>query len=100
MCTSINFVSTDAAFWHKVGLRQLEKAIKQAKSAKENSYRHKAKNIIIFIGDGMGLSTISAGRIYKGQYLKHGHGEEETLSFDEFPYTGLAKVSDSDHFPC
>lgn len=59
----------------------------------ENGFKRKAKNIIVFVGDGMGLTTITAGRIYKGQYLKHGHGEEEKLAFDEFAYTGLAKVS-------
>ncbi|XP_061390574.1 alkaline phosphatase 4 [Musca vetustissima] len=44
----------------------------------------------------MGLTTITAGRIYKGQYLKHGYGEEEKLAFDEFPYTGLAKTYNVD----
>ncbi|XP_030370635.1 alkaline phosphatase 4 [Scaptodrosophila lebanonensis] len=86
----------DAQYWHKVGLQQLEKTIQKAKRAKENSYERKAKNIIIFIGDGMGLSTISAGRIYKGQYLKTGFGEETMLSFDEFPNTGLAKTYNVD----
>jgi len=84
---------SDAEFWHKVALRQLEKTIKQAQRVKEDSYQKKARNIIIFIGDGMGISTISAGRIYKGQYLKHGYGEEETLAFDDFPNTGMAKVN-------
>ncbi|EDW16283.1 alkaline phosphatase 4 [Drosophila mojavensis] len=88
--------SEDAQFWRQVGLKQLSKTIEKAKRAKDSSYQHKAKNIIIFIGDGMGLSTISAGRIYKGQYLKHGHGEEEMLSFDEFPFTGLAKTYNVD----
>ncbi|KAH8267724.1 hypothetical protein KR026_004175 [Drosophila bipectinata] len=86
----------DAEFWHKVGLKQLEKTIKQAQRVKENSYQKKARNIIIFIGDGMGISTISAGRIYKGQYLKHGMGEEETLVFDHFPNTGMAKTYNVD----
>ncbi|XP_043654653.1 alkaline phosphatase 4 isoform X2 [Drosophila teissieri] len=86
----------DAEFWHNVGLRQLEKTIKQAQRVKENSYQKKARNIIVFIGDGMGVSTISAGRIYKGQYLKHGHGEEETLVFDDFPNTGMAKTYNVD----
>ena len=27
----------------------------------------KAKNVILFIGDGMGISTITAARIYEGQ---------------------------------
>ncbi|EDW39207.1 GL13536 [Drosophila persimilis] len=86
----------DAEFWRSVGLKQLEKTIEQAKRAEEHSYAKKARNIIIFIGDGMGVSTISAGRIYKGQYLKHGHGEEETLSFDNFPNTGMAKTYNVD----
>ncbi|KAH8404429.1 hypothetical protein KR009_007116, partial [Drosophila setifemur] len=85
-----------AKFWYKVALRQLEKTIKQAQRAEENSYQKKAKNIIVFIGDGMGVSTISAGRIYKGQYLKHGNGEEETLVFDDFPNTGMAKTYNVD----
>ncbi|KAH8232233.1 hypothetical protein KR032_002463 [Drosophila birchii] len=86
----------DAKFWHKVALRQLEKTIKQVEKAGEKSYRKKAKNIIIFIGDGMGVSTISAGRIYKGQYLQHGAGEEESLVFDDFPNTGMAKTYNVD----
>lgn len=73
-------------------MKQLEKTIKIAKKNHEDGYTRKAKNIIIFVGDGMGLTTITAGRIYKGQYLKHGNGEEEKLVFDEFPFTGLAKV--------
>lgn len=84
----------DAAFWHAIGMKQLRKAMKLAKKAREPS--RKAKNIIVFIGDGMGLTTITAGRIFKGQYLKHGFGEEEMLAFDEFPYTGLAKTYNVD----
>ncbi|KAM7359705.1 alkaline phosphatase 4 [Cochliomyia hominivorax] len=86
----------DAKFWYTSAFKQLSKIIKNAKKNQENGYKRKAKNIIIFVGDGMGLTTITAGRIYKGQYLKHGHGEEEMLSFDEFPYTGLAKTYNVD----
>ena len=28
-----------------------------------------AKNVILFLGDGMGISTITAGRIRKGQLI-------------------------------
>ncbi|EDW82973.1 uncharacterized protein Dwil_GK22608 [Drosophila willistoni] len=89
-------VVEDAKFWHNVGMRQLKKTIDNAKKAKEYSYANKAKNIIVFVGDGMGIATISAGRIYKGQYLKHGNGEEETLIFDDFPNTGMAKTYNVD----
>ncbi|XP_067616441.1 alkaline phosphatase 4 isoform X2 [Eurosta solidaginis] len=87
-------VDEDAAFWHNIAMTQLEKTLKLAQ--KTHEVPQKAKNIIIFIGDGMGLTTITAGRIYKGQYLKHNSGEEEMLAFDEFPYTGLAKTYNVD----
>uniref|UniRef100_A0A1A9WZ03 Alkaline phosphatase n=1 Tax=Glossina brevipalpis TaxID=37001 RepID=A0A1A9WZ03_9MUSC len=86
----------DSKFWFNAGLKQLEKIVNGAKNNDDNSYKKKAKNIIIFVGDGMGVTTITAGRIYKGQYLKHGPGEDEKLSFDEFPYTGLVKTYNID----
>ncbi|TMW47261.1 hypothetical protein DOY81_007660 [Sarcophaga bullata] len=86
----------DAKYWYDIALKQLGKNIKIAQKNRETGYKRKAKNIIVFVGDGMGLTTITAGRIYKGQYLKHGHGEEEMLAFDEFPYTGLAKTYNVD----
>ena len=51
----------------------------------------KAKNVILFLGDGLGFSTILAARIHKGQL--HGNsGEEGFLSFERFPHVGLSKV--------
>lgn len=39
----------------------------------------------------MGMSTITASRIYKGQ--KQGRpGEETVLKFEEFPHVALSKV--------
>ena len=54
-----------------------------------------AKNIILFVGDGMGVSTVTAARILEGQ-LKGMQGEENNLSFDMFPFTGLAKTYNVD----
>lgn len=53
---------------------------------------NEAKNIIFFLGDGMGISTVTAGRIYKGQ-KKRSSGEESVLAVDTFPFTSLAKVT-------
>lgn len=51
----------------------------------------KAKNVILFIGDGMGIATITAARIYEGQ--KRGEtGEENVLSFERFPNVALVKT--------
>lgn len=50
-----------------------------------------AKNVILFLGDGMGISTITAGRIYAGQ-RRNKTGEEAPLAFDKFPHVALSKV--------
>ena len=55
-----------------------------------------AKNVILFIGDGMSMPTITTSRIYKGQ-KKDKTGEEESLVFDTFPHTGLSKVMGHSH---
>jgi alkaline phosphatase len=51
----------------------------------------RAKNVILFIGDGMGISTITAARIYAGQ--KRGMtGEEYVLPFETFDNVALVKT--------
>ncbi|PAA52383.1 hypothetical protein BOX15_Mlig024835g1 [Macrostomum lignano] len=57
--------------------------------------RYSAKNVILFIGDGMGVSTVTAGRILKGQ-LKNSSGEEASLAFDEFDHAGLIRTYNMD----
>lgn len=50
-----------------------------------------AKNVILFIGDGMGVSTVTAIRILDGQ-VKGMQGEENILSFERFPNVALSKT--------
>ena len=82
---SVSVSDEDKAYWMKAGQETLLKAINQ---------RHNlgvAKNVILFLGDGMGVSTVTAARIYKGQ--KDGHtGEETLLTFEKFPNVALSKV--------
>ncbi|CAH0715320.1 unnamed protein product, partial [Brenthis ino] len=55
-----------------------------------------AKNVILFLGDGMSIPTIAATRVYLGR--KYGYlGEDVKLSFENFPFTGLAKTYCVDH---
>ncbi len=54
-----------------------------------------AKNIILFIGDGMGISTMTAGRIRDGQ-LNGTSGEENYLSWEQWPSTALVKTYNTD----
>lgn len=55
----------------------------------------KAKNVILFVGDGMGISTLTAARILDGQ-MKGQSGEEGYLSFERFPYSAQIKTYNVD----
>lgn len=46
---------------------------------------NRAKNVIMFLGDGMSVATLSATRMYMG-------GEEMRLSFEDFPFMGMSKT--------
>ncbi|MDO8900159.1 MAG: alkaline phosphatase [Phenylobacterium sp.] len=50
-----------------------------------------AKNIILFIGDGMGVSTVTAMRILAGQRAEM-DGASYDLAFDAMPYGGLVRT--------
>jgi alkaline phosphatase len=51
----------------------------------------RAKNVILFVGDGMGVTTITAARILEGQ-MQGMSGEENALSFERFPYLAHSKT--------
>ncbi|XP_066946232.1 alkaline phosphatase-like [Macrobrachium rosenbergii] len=79
----------DSDYWLKLGREEIEEALLKPKLT------NVAKNVILFLGDGMGITVSTAGRIYKGQ--KHGHsGEEGNLVWDKFPSLGLLKTYDLD----
>nr|XP_045223826.1 alkaline phosphatase, placental type isoform X2 [Macaca fascicularis] len=72
-------------FWN----RQAAEALGAAK--KLQPIQTAAKNLIIFLGDGMGVSTVTAARILKGQ-KEEKLGPETPLAMDHFPYVALSKV--------
>ena len=54
---------------------------------------NKARNVILFVGDGMGVTTVTAARILEGQQKKSVYGgEENLLSFEKFPYLAHSKT--------
>lgn len=71
--------------WYAEGVGELQRTLQ----LKPNVSR--AKNVILFVGDGMGISTVTAARIFDGQ-SRGENGEENVLSFEEFPYMALAKT--------
>ena len=74
------------AWWFRAGAAQ---------AAQRNAMSGKAKNVILFVGDGMSLATVTAARILDGQ-RKGGPGEENALSWEDFPHTALSKTYNTD----
>ncbi len=75
----------DAEHWYTLSEHPLLRALNHQIIDKE------AKNVILFLGDGMGVSTLTSARILKGQLLNKS-GEESILTFEEFPHISLIKV--------
>jgi alkaline phosphatase len=78
-------LAEDAQFWLNDGAASLNDSKKLVPNAR------KAKNVILFVGDGMGISTVTGARIFEGQ-LKGMEGERNKLSFEQFPYVALSKT--------
>ncbi|XP_025786214.1 intestinal-type alkaline phosphatase [Puma concolor] len=79
----------DPAFWN----RQAAQALDAAKKLKP--IQTAAKNLILFLGDGMGVPTVTATRILKGQ-INNKLGPETPLAMDHFPYVALSKTYNVD----
>ncbi|XP_064577600.1 intestinal-type alkaline phosphatase [Zonotrichia leucophrys gambelii] len=77
------------SFWYKQAAAAIEASLQLQPRI------HKAKNLIIFLGDGFGIPTITATRILKAQ--QQGKlGPETPLALDAFPYVALSKTYNVD----
>ncbi len=74
------------AWWYRSGAAQ---------AAQNGAMGGHARNVILFLGDGMSLTTVAAARIFEGQ-LEGGSGEEHRLAWERFPYTALSKTYETD----
>lgn len=68
-----------ADYWNS----QAQETLKDHLKVKYNT--NTAKNVILFLGDGMSIPTLTATRLVLG-------GEKEKLSFEKFPFVGLSKT--------
>jgi alkaline phosphatase len=50
----------------------------------------RARNVILFVGDGMGVSTVGATRVYSV-------GVDGNLVIDQLPHSALSRTADADH---
>lgn len=75
----------DANTWRTEGQQALQAAKQLVPNTKP------AKNIILMVGDGMGVTTVTASRIFAGQQLGL-EGERYQLAFEHLPYVALSKT--------
>lgn len=57
--------------------------------------RGSAMNVILFVGDGMGVTTSTAARILDGQFRGQS-GEENSLAWGVMPFVGMSKTYNVD----
>lgn len=73
------------------GKARLEAALKRVPNT------GRAKNVILFIGDAMGINSVTAGRILAGQQ-RGGTGIDYDLAFEKLPYTGFSRTHSVDQY--
>src|SRR5580765_8838058 len=66
-----------------------------AEAARRGAMQGKARNVIVFLGDGMSVTTVAAARILEGQ-RKGQPGEENHLAFEDFPGTAFSRTYNTD----
>ncbi|KGQ19621.1 Alkaline phosphatase [Lysobacter dokdonensis DS-58] len=76
-----------AAWWYRAGA---------ARAAGNGAMQGRARNVIIFLGDGMSLPTVAAARVLAGQRAGN-PGEETMLAFEQFPNTALSRTYNTDY---
>lgn len=89
LATNVSAQTTNADLSPAQWFEQGKNAVNQRGQINSNGGR--AKNVILFVGDGMGISTVTAARILDGQ-RKRASGEENSLSFERFPNVALSKT--------
>ncbi|KAL5963706.1 Alkaline phosphatase [Taenia solium] len=77
-------------YWYNLAKERFERDCKVFPSLK-NAKR--AKNVILLLGDGMGMPTISAGRFYAAQEIGL-NGSIKKHPFEEWPYNTMARTYD------
>ena len=78
----------DKNYWHSKNYELIRRRISYFNLRPEALVR--VKNVILFIGDGMGLTTVTASRMHKKQ--KSNNPEETKLVFDEFPTSAFIQT--------
>ena len=78
-------IEKNAPFWNDQARLSIEELLQRRDNTRI------AKNVILFLGDGMGVTTVTAGRIRKGQ-VNGQLGEDFVTEMEQFQHLGLSKT--------
>ncbi|KAM3182323.1 hypothetical protein ACTXT7_012623 [Hymenolepis weldensis] len=77
------------SFWERLARERIQRT---------NTYYLKptkpAKNVILFLGDGMGAPTVSAGRFFKAEMEGRIGAANPTMDFEDWPFHTLCRTYD------
>ncbi|KAJ8712624.1 hypothetical protein PYW07_005466 [Mythimna separata] len=82
---AVNRAELNSAFWTSEAQAAIEARLAQRES------KQRARNVVMFLGDGMSVPTLAAARTLLGQ-RRGATGEETKMHFETFPTVGLAKT--------
>lgn len=77
------------AFWERLARERLKRS-NQIFPAPQT----RAKNVILFLGDGMGIPTISAGRFFKAEVESRLGEANPILNFEDWPFHTMCRTYD------
>ncbi|KAJ0177517.1 hypothetical protein K1T71_007526 [Dendrolimus kikuchii] len=86
-----NAAEKDPEFWVRDAQDAIEKREARQSRQRRRADHGFAKNVVMFLGDGMSVPTLAAARTLLGQ-RQGATGEEAQLSFEGFPTVGLVKT--------
>uniref|UniRef100_A0A0K0FMV6 alkaline phosphatase n=1 Tax=Strongyloides venezuelensis TaxID=75913 RepID=A0A0K0FMV6_STRVS len=91
----------DYSFWKSLSKEFLENKISYLKSlGVQITKNSKPKNVILFIGDGMGTTITTVSRIFKNQNISAETGkpifDQTPLSFEKFQTSGMVRTHSLD----
>ncbi|VDD83196.1 unnamed protein product [Mesocestoides corti] len=86
----INSEEISPAFWERLARQRFQ----QSRGIFGDGLKTRARNVILFLGDGMGVPTVSAGRFYKTEVGGQLGLANPTLDFENWPFATLCKTYD------
>lgn len=88
----VNPDEVSPAFWEGLARERFYRSLRLL--APSPAVLKRAKNVILFLGDGMGLPSIAAGRFFKTEVKNRIGDANPTLEFEGWPFGTMCRTYD------